>query len=92
MFDNISELRIDLEPHGAPIIMGVTRSEPVTIPDYATTWQWLFDCMDGEISFRATGYRQFTRRSPVLVAAQSFHAAERGGISFAHVTPEETVA
>jgi hypothetical protein len=92
VFDNVSDLRLDLEPHGAPIIMGVTRSEPITVPDRATTWKWLLDCLDGEISFRATGYRQFTRRAPVLTSAQSFPVAERGGVSFAHVTPESTVA
>src|SRR5262245_9689225 len=54
VFDNVSDLRIDLEPYGAPIIMGVTRSEPVTVADRATTWQWLLDCLDGKISFRAT--------------------------------------
>ena len=32
VFDDVSDVQLDLEPHGKPIIMGVTRSEPVTIP------------------------------------------------------------
>lgn len=86
VFAHVSDVRLDLTPHGAPIIMGLTRSEPAAVPGYATTWQWSIDCLDGEVAFRATGYRQFTRRAPVLVSAQYFSGAERGGISFARVT------
>jgi len=87
LFENVSDLRITLEPHGDPIIMGVIRSEPVTA-SARTTWSWQFDCLEGDIVFRATGYRQFTRRPPALASKQFFADSERGVASFSQATPD----
>jgi hypothetical protein len=91
-FENVSDLHLDLEPNGAPIIMDLSRSDPETISNHATTWHWSFDCLDGEIAFRSTGYRQFTRRPPELASQQFFSQSERGGVSFSHVTPANPIA
>lgn len=92
VFDDVSELRIDLAPQGAPVVMEVTRSEPAPLPKGVIAWRWLLECNEGEISFRSTGYRQFTRRQPELSSAQWLPLGTRGGISFAQVTPESVVA
>jgi hypothetical protein len=88
LFENVSDVKIDLKPPGGPIIMDVNRSEPVAVAD-KNTWLWHFDCIEGTIKFRATGYRQFTRRAPRLAAAQFFADAERGGSSFSQETPDQ---
>lgn len=92
LFERVSDVHIDLKPPGAPIVMDVTRSEPVTISGKPTTWLWHFDCIEGTIDLRATGFRQFIRRQPILASKQFFSESERGGISFSHDIPESQIA
>jgi len=88
VFDNAADVRISLNPEadGCPIIMTVIR-DSVLAEEGQPTWLWRFECLQGEITLRATGYRQFIRRRPVLASSQSFSEAERGGSTFLQITP-----
>ena len=41
-----------------------------------------FECQEGEISLKATGFKMYVRQTPKLLEAQSFSFLDRGGISF----------
>ena len=87
LFEDVGEVRMSVEAFGKPILLNLERSEPATREGYQTTWRWTFDCISGEISFRASGFTQFTRRAPILCGKQVFDVAERGGFSFSRQTP-----
>ncbi|HWD20124.1 MAG TPA: hypothetical protein VHB20_12695 [Verrucomicrobiae bacterium] len=90
IFDDARDVHITLkpEPDGCPIVMKLHRSDAVAAQGGQPTWLWQFECLQGEITFRAADYRQFIRRRPVLASSQFFSEAERGGITFSQVTPE----
>ena len=88
IFTNVHTLKFDIESHDGDLsLQDLKRSEPKRPinADYITKqteWLWLLDCNEGEISFRAAGFSQFTRRHPILKNLQQFKLEERGGISF----------
>src|SRR5437867_9471573 len=88
MFKNVYQLRISLEPLEDVSIQDITRSAPVQIKELGTAYRYALECNEGEITFRATGYEQFIRRLPTLVSSQHFTEEERGGFSFACITPD----
>lgn len=45
-------------------------------------WHWVIEAQKGEISFDATGYKQYFRQKPVLGCSQVIETNVRGGISF----------
>lgn len=48
-------------------------------------WKWIFDCHQGEFSFRSVGFQQITRKKPIRIKAQSFSWEERGNPCFDRV-------
>lgn len=86
VFENVSELRIDLEPQGDISLQDLIRGDrQPTRPGFEgapAEWQWTLDCNEGAISLRATGFRQTFRQAPVLLGSQNLELARRGGISF----------
>lgn len=59
------------------------RSDPKpTLDPRLTDWAWKLDLNEGEITFRAYGFRQFVRRAPIHTESQSLSIQERGGFGF----------
>lgn len=85
-FENVRDLRLDLDSFGGLTILNVTREdEKPTREGFegpAADWRWTLDCLEGVIQFRATGFRQKLRRPPVHSRTQRLPLSERGGISF----------
>jgi hypothetical protein len=86
VFENVADLRIDLESSGGITILDLARQDEKPTregfegPD--TDWLWTLDCLEGAIQFRASGFRQTIRRAPICHDAQHLSLAERGGVSF----------
>jgi hypothetical protein len=73
IFDNVSQLRIDLDvEYSVEIyIMDIARGDEHRNPGAALgARRYTLECSSGTISFRATGYRQRVRHKPVLSARQ----------------------
>ncbi len=86
VFENVTRVHIDLEPYGPLGVDGLVRGEPEpTRPGFegpAEQWPWTVDCNQGEITLRATGFRQVVRQAPTFMRGQRLGFAARGGISF----------
>lgn len=94
IFENIYGLKIDLEPHDISIeIQDIHREDPGKVEhgEYVgrDEWRWLIEAQEGEISLRATGYKQYFRREPVLSTRQSLEMSVRGGLSFSRGLPSD---
>ena len=77
---NISQYTLDIE------IQDIHRENPV-VPKNANDidryeYDWRIETTNGEITFKAVGYKQYFRKSPVLLDSQAIDFKERGGISF----------
>ena len=86
VFDNVTELRIELEPFPGFELNSIERRDPQA-PDgredmpSSVHWLWVLDFFNGRITFRATGFTQYFRREPVLNTTQYLTLEERGGLS-----------
>jgi hypothetical protein len=86
IFENVSELEIDLAPYLELTIEGISRGETLT-PRNAQAigktveWVWDLQTTGGMIRMRAAGYRH-VRMAPRHVAGQCISSSDRGGISF----------
>ncbi|MBB4634256.1 hypothetical protein [Longimicrobium terrae] len=89
VFENVSDLRIDVEPQGEISIQDLRRDdEQPTLAGFQGPplhWRWTLDCNEGEITLRATGFRQIFRGAPVRCGGQTLSGEQRGGISFSEV-------
>lgn len=47
-----------------------------------TSHTYRFECQEGEITVKATGFKMYVRQKPKLIQVQSLDLSERGGISF----------
>lgn len=89
LFSRAHEIRSEIRSVEKLLVDLIVRSDSVnkrptnTYPE----WLWTIDCNDGDISFLASGFRQFTRKLPVLSSAHYLSMEERGGICFD--TPEQ---
>ena len=87
VFENVSELAIDLAPYDDLSIDDISRGESL-IPRNAEVigktveWLWNVGCHGGTISMRAAGYKQHVRTAPRHLTRQSIPISDRGGISF----------
>lgn len=84
--ENIGDLRVDLRLGNSLSVQinRLTRSDSRVCASGVTDWLWRFECHSvGEITLRATGFRQYSRKQPIVCAEQSLDIAVRGGISFA---------
>jgi hypothetical protein len=87
VFQNVSALRIDVEPLSALEIADIRRSDPQPPRDgfhdpTAMHWLWTLEFFNGAIEFRSTGYRQYIRQAPVHNRMQYLALDQRGGFSF----------
>jgi hypothetical protein len=83
VFENAYDLAIEIESRQGGIeVAKLHREEPKLTPNGALTdYLYRFECQEGEISLRATGYRLYVRAVPRLMEGQCFTYEERGGIS-----------
>jgi hypothetical protein len=85
VFRNVGDLDIDADLILSASIDDVLRRDqgvPRNRDDIEekVDWQWVLECVTGEIRFRSTGFREYFRRQPVMKNRLALD--ERGGISF----------
>jgi hypothetical protein len=95
VFEHVSDLRINVDSYGGGMtLLDLTREDARPTRDGfagpAEDWLWTFDCLEGSIQFRATGFRQTIRRAPIHQGPQRLSLAQRGGISFSEPTAQPT--
>lgn len=88
IFDAVWDLKIDYEASLGMQLQDLARSESRIRPHpiaeaQQSEFRWSLRANEGELSFWASGYTQYTRRAPARLEKQSFSLAERGGLSFA---------
>jgi hypothetical protein len=83
VFENAHDVSIKIESRqGGMEVADLRRGEPKPTPNGARTdYLYRFECQEGTVSLRATGYRLYVRSEPRLMDGQCFSLAERGGIS-----------
>lgn len=83
VFENAHDISIDIKSsQGGIEVADLHREDPKQTPNGALTdYLFRFDCQEGTVSLRATGYRLYVRLEPRLIQRQSLSLAERGGIS-----------
>ena len=87
VFENIHDLKFDIEPFEAVEIADLHKDNPQRPinAEYIgrdTDWQWRIETHQGDITLRAIGYKQYFRRQPLFGRLQSLDLATRGGFSF----------
>jgi hypothetical protein len=89
VFENVWDLKMTLDTQLPEFsLYSIERTDELPSPDgESRNWLWTLDGVEGNISFRASGYKQFFRRPPLHVQGQVLALDERGGISFDRVTP-----
>lgn len=83
VFENAHDMRIEIEScQGGIKVADLYREEPKpTLNGALTDYLYRFECQEGSVSLRATGYRLYVRMVPRLKEAQCLSLAERGGLS-----------
>lgn len=82
VFEDAFNITIEIESdQGCITIAELHRQELKPTSNDALDYLYRFECQEGTISLRATGYRLYVRLKPCLIRSQSFSFAERGGIS-----------
>lgn len=84
VFENVYATSIDTGAESGLIILEIQRDDgkPSTVHQSLTDWEWRFACVEGEFTFRSTGFRQNVRKPPILLSAQHLSLEQRGGYSF----------
>mgnify|MGYP003638984723 CR=1 FL=1 len=84
VFDNTSDVKIHLESsQGHVEIADLYMENPTESPNGKfINHTYRFDCHNGTISLRATGFKMFVRKTPILLERQSLELKERGGVNF----------
>lgn len=90
IFENVWDLKIELEPDMQIEIFNIERSEPRNpknpeLLNRAIEWKWIIKTNQGEISLRSTGYKQHFKGMPVFGREKSLDLDLRGGFSFSRV-------
>ena len=84
VFGNAHDVKINIEsPQGYIEIEGFHMKNPTLTPNgKVTEHTYRFDCQEGEILLKATGYKMYVRQKPKLLQGQCFDLKERNGVSF----------
>lgn len=87
VFENVHDVKFDLEPFEGVEIADLRREDPQPCKNAGfigrdKEWRWVIETQQGDITLRAIGYKQHFRREPVFGRAQSVDIAARGGYSF----------
>lgn len=89
VFENVWEFKITLDAQLPEFsLFGIERTDEQPSPNgESRNWLWRLDGVEGDISFRASGYKQYFRRPPMHLQRQVLSLEERGGVSFDRITP-----
>lgn len=84
VFNNVWNVTFHLESQSGEFsLQNLARLDEQTTPNgNMTDWLWKLSGNDGSVSFRATGYKQYFRKQPVLTQFQKLRFDERGGLCF----------
>jgi len=84
VFQNAYDLQIDISSSPGSIeIADLHRDKPELLPhNNLSVRTYRFECQEGEISIKASGFRMFVRRNPALLDTQSLSLQQRSGVSF----------
>ena len=88
VFEGVQNITIDLDiPYIQDIdLQGIQKEGPVPAPNgELIDWDWLIEANQGNIRFRAIGYKQYFRRAPIRIKEQGLEVSQRGGLSFERV-------
>lgn len=82
IFENAHDVKINIEsPQGYIEIECFHMKNPTLTPNGFTVHTYRFDCQEGEILLKATGYKMYVRQKPKLLQGQCFDLKERNGVS-----------
>ena len=84
VFENAFDIKIDIaSQQGLIEVSDLYMENPELTPNGKfTSYAYRFECQEGEITVKATGFKMYVRQKPKLIQGQSFELAERGCISF----------
>ena len=84
VFENAFDVKIDIESQQGLIeVADLHMENPELIPNGKfTSHTYRFECQEGEIVLKATGFKMYVRDNPKLIQGQSFELEERGGVNF----------
>ena len=84
IFENAHSVKVDIESsQGGIEIADLYMKEPLLTPNGKfTEYTYTFECQEGSISLKATGFKMYVRQIPKLLPGQSFTLRERDGVSF----------
>jgi hypothetical protein len=90
VFESVSDLRIELEPNQEIEIINIERSarrksKNSELINRETEWKWIIKTNQGDIAFRAAGYKQHFKGMPIFSQEQALDLDLRGGFSFSRV-------
>jgi hypothetical protein len=86
VFENVYGIEFESD-HTSIIIDNITRENP-QVPKNAEYLQrdfeydWIIETTVGEVLFKSVGFKQYVRRTPMLINAQDLDMGARVGISF----------
>lgn len=84
VFENAINVKIDIESQQGLIEVADLHIEnPELTPNKKfTSHSYRFECQEGQISLKATGFKMYVRQQPKLLQGQSLTLEERGGVDF----------
>jgi len=84
VFENASDVKIDIESQQGLIeVSDLHMESPELTPNGKfTSHTYRFECQEGEILLKATGFKMYVRQKPQLIQGQCFELEERGGVNF----------
>jgi hypothetical protein len=84
VFANVSDVVINIESQqGAIEVADLLRQHVGLSPNGKfDQFAFHFECQEGQLSLKATGYKMYVRQAPVLQTQQHLELATRGGVSF----------
>jgi hypothetical protein len=90
VFESVGDLRIELEPNDEIEIINIERSthrksKNSELINRKTEWKWIIKTNQGDIAFRAVGYKQHFKGMPIFSREQALDLDLRGGFSFSRV-------
>lgn len=84
VFENAHSIDIDVQSQQGTIeIADLHKEEPTLTPNGKFTQHtYRFECQEGHVSLKSTGFKLIVRQAPTLLQHQSFSLEERRGVSF----------
>ncbi|MBE3654943.1 hypothetical protein [Vibrio navarrensis] len=85
VFENAFDINLDIESQQGLIeVADLHMENPELTPNGKfISHTYRFECQEGELSLKSTGFKMYVRQHPKLLQVQSFELDERGGVNFA---------